>query len=288
MESMTGYAFIEESGSEFSFSVEVKSLNSRYLETFVNLPRVIKNEEYEMHNALKKRFSRGKIELTVEIFDWNASRPITINRAMIKKYYRELTAVQKDLKIDGRLPLEAVLSLEGIGQRDRSVISRASRAAIHRAIDRAIGMAIEMRGREGTSIKKDIEAKAASIAAGVRRIEAAAKSAVREKQKALKERIVKLAGDKLNDARLLTEIAIMADRLDINEEIQRLRDHLKKFGELLGGKGQIGKQLDFLAQEMFREINTIGSKSSSAEIAHRVVEMKNNLEMIREQCRNVV
>ena len=234
MESMTGYAFIEESGSEFSFSVEVKSLNSRFLETYVNLPRVIKNEEYEMHNALKKRFSRGKIELTVEIFDWNASRPVTINRAMIKKYYRELAAVQKELKIDGRLPLEAVLSLEGIGQRDRSVISRASRTAIHRAIDRAIGMAIEMRGREGDSIKKDITTKAAAIAAGVKRIEAVARSAVREKQKALKERIAKLAGDKLDDARLVTEIAIMADRLDINEEIQRLRDHLKKFDELLG------------------------------------------------------
>jgi uncharacterized protein (TIGR00255 family) len=288
MDSMTGYAFIEESTDQFSFSVELKSLNSRYLETYVNLPKVIKNEEYDLHALLKKRFSRGKIDLTVEIYDWIVARPVAISAAMIKKYYRELRAIHRELGVKEPLPLEAVLMLEGIGQRERSSVSRVSRTRIHGAIDRVIGMTADMRRREGVSIRKDLTAQIASIRKGVAGIKALAKRNVRDKQDSLNRRIEALAGEQAADVRMLTEIAILADKLDINEEIVRLRDHIEKFTALMKGTDQMGKKLDFLAQEMFREINTIGSKSVNADIAHRAVDMKNHLEMIREQCRNVV
>ncbi len=290
MESMTGYAFFEKSTEQFSYSVELKSLNSRYLEIYVNVPRIIKNEENELHNLLKQRFGRGKLELNIDIFDWIVTKPIAINSAMIKKYYRELRHVQKELGITDPLRFESVLSLDGISQRDRSAISRISRGDIYVTINRVIDKALEMRGKEGAAIKKDLAKLVSEIAKRVNAIKTAAKSSVKDKKETLARRIENAAGSKVDDMRLFTEIAILADKLDINEEIIRFKDHIQKFNTLIkgGGGDQIGKKLDFLAQEMFREVNTIGSKSNNSVIAHMVVDIKNHIEMIREHCRNVV
>ncbi|MBP7737894.1 MAG: YicC family protein [Spirochaetes bacterium] len=288
MESMTGYAFLEKSTEQFSYSVELKSLNSRYLEIYVNVPKIIKNEENELHNLLKRRFGRGKLELNIDIFDWVVTKPITINAAMIKKYYRELRHVQKELGITDQLNFESVLSLDGISQRDRSAISRTSRGDIYGTINRVIDKALEMRGKEGAAIKKDLVKLVSEIGGRVSAIKAAAKNSVKDKKEALSKRIENAAGSKVEDIRLYTEIAILADKLDINEEIIRFKDHINKFNALMKGGDQIGKKLDFLAQEMFREVNTIGSKSNNSEIAHMVVDIKNHIEMIREHCRNVV
>lgn len=288
MESMTGYAFLEKSTDQFSYSVEIKSLNSRYLEIFVNVPKIIKNEENELHNILKQRFSRGKIELNIDIFDWNVAKPIAINAGMIKKYYRELRQIHRECGADGPFRFESILSLDGISQRERSMISRGSRTDIYATINRVIGKALDMRRKEGAAIRKDLSALIAEISKHLGGIRALAKTAASEKKDALKKRIESLAGVKIDDVRLYTEIAILSDKLDINEEIIRFRDHIKKFGLLMKSGDQIGKKLDFIAQEMFREVNTIGSKSNSSEIAHLVVDIKNHIEMIREHCRNVV
>lgn len=288
MESMTGYAFVEESTEQFSYSVELKSLNSRYLEIYVNLPKILKNEENELHNLLKQRFGRGKLELNLDIFDWTVTKPIAVNSDMIRKYYRELNRVHRDLGIAEPLRFESVLTLDGISQRERSLISRRSRADIYESIDRVIKKALEMRRKEGAAIGKDLSKLVSEIAGDIGAIKTLAKNAAKEKKETLRKRIESLAGAKVEDVRLYTEIAILADKLDINEEIVRFKDHIKKFNAMVKGGGQIGKKLDFLAQELFREINTIGSKSNSAEISHVVVDVKNHIEMMREHCRNVV
>ena len=288
MESMTGYAFLEKSTDQFSYSVEIKSLNSRFLEVYVNVPRIIKNEENELHGLLKQRFSRGKLELNIDIFDWNVSKPIAINANMIKKYYRELRQIHKECGAKEPFRFESVLSLEGISQRERSMISRTSRADIYATIGKVIDRAIDMRRKEGAAIRKDLSTLVSGIAKHLGGIKSLARDAARSKKEALRGRIEALAGTKVDDVRLYTEIAVLADKLDINEEIIRLRDHIQKFGALMKSGEQIGKKLDFIAQEMFREVNTIGSKSNSAEIAHLVVDIKNQIEMIREHCRNVV
>lgn len=288
MESMTGYAFAEKSTEQFSYSVELKSLNSRYLEIYVNLPKILKNEENGLHNLLKQRFGRGKLELNIDIFDWIVTKPIAVNSDMIRKYFRELERVHRDLGVKEPLRFESVLTLDGVSQRERSVISRQSRSDIFESIGRVIEKAIEMRGKEGAAIKKDLASLASAIAGHIGAIKTLSKNAAKDKKEALRARIEALAGAKADDVRLFTEIAILADKLDINEEIVRFKDHIQKFNALLKSGGQIGKKLDFLAQELFREINTIGSKSNNAEIAHVVVDVKNHLEMIREHCRNVV
>ncbi len=288
MESMTGYAFLEQSTEQFSYSVELKSLNSRYLEIYVNVPKIIKNEENELHNLIKQRFGRGKLELNIDIFDWVVSKPIVINADMIKKYYRELHRVHRELGIAEPFRFESVLNLDGISQRDRSAISRTSRGDIYGTINRVIDKAIEMRHKEGAAIKKDLVKLISDITGQAGGIKSAAKNSAKDKKETLKKRIEGIVGSKVDDVRLYTEIAILADKLDINEEVIRLKDHIQKFSAMMKGGGQVGKKLDFLAQEMFREINTIGSKSNNAEIAHMVVDVKNHIEMIREHCRNVV
>lgn len=288
MDSMTGYAFLEKSTEQFSYSVELKSLNSRYLEIYVNLPKIIKNEENELHNLIKQRFGRGKLELNIDIFDWVVSKPIVINAEMIKKYYRELHHIHRDLGLSEPLRFESVLSLDGISQRDRSAISRTSRGDIYTTINRVIVKALDMRRKEGGAIRKDLSKLIGEIRRRIGGIAAAAKNSAKDKKEALKKRIETIAGTAIDDVRLYSEIAILADKLDINEEIIRLKDHISKFNTMMKGGDQIGKKLDFLAQEMFREINTIGSKSNNSEIAHMVVDIKNHIEMIREHCRNVV
>jgi uncharacterized protein (TIGR00255 family) len=288
MESMTGYAFLEKSTDQFSYSVELKSLNSRYLEIFINLPKILNNEENELHNLLKQQFGRGKLELNVDIYEWTVTKPISINTDMIKKYYRQLLHVHRELGVSEPFRFESVLTLDGISHRDRSQISRASRNAIFNSINRVIDMALAMRRREGAAVRKDLAFHVSLIAKQLSAIRSLSVKNMDEKKEVLKKRIEDGLGSKVDDVRLCTEITILADKLDINEEIIRFRDHIKKFNTMIKSDGQIGKKLDFLAQEMFREVNTIGSKSNNSEISHTVVDIKNHIEMIREHCRNIV
>ncbi len=288
MESMTGYAFLEDSTGDFSYSVELKTLNSRYLEVYVNLPRVIRQEEPGLQALLKKRFIRGKIELYVDIFDWTVERPAGINGDVVRKYYAEVKRIMKELGVPGTPPFASLLALEGVSHRQRTAVSKQSRDRVFAGIEKAIRLAIEMRKREGIAVKRDLAGRTAELSKGIASIKKLAAKSSREKKDALKKRLEALAGSKIDDTRFLAEVSILADRVDVNEEIVRFRDHLGKFGEMMKAGGQAGKKLDFIAQELFREINTIGSKTGSSEIAHHVVEVKNQIEMIREHLRNLV
>ncbi len=285
---MTGYAFIEKSSDQFSYSVEIKSLNSKYLEVYVNLPKIMRNEENDLTQIIKKSFTRGKIELTIDIYDWNNVKPVSLNTDLMKKYYYELESLQKELKIKESLKFDSLLLLEGITQKERSVLSEKSKKDIYSSLDAVISKTIDMRKKEGVSIKKDISASLTLIAKDVNRIKTLSKTAIEDKKETLKNRLKSLTDGNLDNARIYTEIAIMADKLDINEELVRMSDHLEKLKVLMKEKEQMGRKLDFLSQELFREINTIASKSNNSEIAHMVVDVKNHIDKIREHCRNIV
>ena len=289
MESMTGYSFVERSNSQFSFSVELKSLNSKFIETILNLPRVIRADENEFQSILKKRFTRGKLELTIDLYDWVNEKPVSLNTGLIRKYYRELKKIQVEFAPREPLKFESVLLIDGITQRDRTIITESSKKDIFDAVDEVIGRTIQMRKKEGGALMRDILHSISRIALQIGEIKKLSKNVAGEKRDQLVNRIESLARKgTLDTVRLYTEIAILADKLDINEEIVRFGDHLRKFRAIAKSGGQMGRRLDFLAQEMFREINTIGSKANSSEVAHSVVEVKNYVDKIREQCRNVV
>lgn len=288
MESMTGYAFVEASTDQFSYSVELKSLNSKYLEVYVNLPKILRNEENEYISILKKNFNRGKIELNIDIFDWNNVKPVALNRELIIKYYNELLEIHRELKIKDPIRFESILSLEGITQRERSNLSVKSGKDILKNIGLVIKKTREMRKKEGTVTKGDILQSLEQIAKDSARIKALAGTVINEKKENIKKKLISITDGTIDHSRIYSEIAILADKLDINEELVRLGDHLKKFKSAMNEKDQMGRKLDFISQELFREINTIASKSNSSEISHLVVNVKNHIDKVREQCRNIV
>jgi len=288
MESMTGYAFLEKSSEQFSYSIEIKSLNAKYLEVYVNLPKILKNEENEYIQIVKKHFKRGKIELSIDIFDWNSTKPVSLNIDLMKKYYHELEALHKSLKIKEPLKFESLLMLEGITQRERTNLSDKSKKEMLNAIDVVISKAIDMRKKEGISIRKDIVASLAQIGKDAGKIKNLSKKVLEDKKENLKNRLKAITDNNIDNNRLYGEIALLADKLDINEELVRLNDHLEKFKVMLKEKDQQGRKFDFLAQELFREINTVASKSNNSDISQIAVEIKNHIDKIREHCRNIV
>ncbi len=288
MESMTGYAFLEMSTDQFSYSVEIKSLNAKYLEVFVSLPKVLRNDENEYINIVKKFFNRGKIELNIDIFDWKNIKPIVLNKELIVKYYKELNTIHKSLKIAEPLKFESVLALEGVTQRERSSITAKAKKDILKTLGVVIKKTIEMRKDEGAVIKNDIQRSLEQVAKDANKIKALSGAMLKEKKDNLKKRLVSVTEGMVDNSRIYSEISMLVDKLDINEELVRLNDHLKKFKSLMNEKGQMGRKLDFLSQELFREINTIASKSNCSEISHLAVNVKNHIDKVREHCRNVV
>ena len=288
MESMTGYAFLEKNLEEFSYSMEIKSLNAKYLEVYVNLPKILKNEENNYIQIIKKYFRRGKIELSIDIFDWNSTKPVSLNLALMKKYYSELKTLHKSLKVKEPLKFESLLMLEGITQRARTVLSNKSKKEILNTLAVVINKVIDMRKKEGDSIKKDISLSLSIIEKDVAKIKNISKKSNEDKKELLKSKLKNLTDGHIDNNRLYGEIAFLADKLDINEELVRLNDHLGKFKIMFKEKDQQGRKFDFLAQELFREVNTIASKSNNSEISHIVVDVKNYIDKIREQCRNII
>ncbi len=288
MESMTGYAFIENSTEQFSYSIEIKSLNSKYFEIYTDLPRLLQKDENEIKALVKKLISRGKVVVSIDIFNWIKERSVSINSDLIKQYYNKLKSIENDLKIDDFFTGDVLFSLDNVVRKERTVLSEKSRNDIFQSLNTSITKVLKMRQMEGNATKKDIQKLLSVITSCLNKIKPLTKGSSKELYKKLKNNIESIVDSNVSDVRLLTEVAVLTDKLDTNEEVVRLSDHLKKAKSMMSEKGQIGKRLDFLAQEMFREINTISSKANNSEISHLAVEMKNHIDKIREQSRNIV
>lgn len=288
MESMTGYADVEGVTNQFTFAITAKSLNSKYIEVYVNMPKVISSEELELTEITKKYINRGKVELNVDIIEWKKSREIDIDTDLLTKYSNQLSKVEKRIDDKKSFSLDTLLSFDGVIKRERTVVSDQSKKNLAKACHKVLKSLVQMRKKEGESVKKDLLLSVSSIKKNVEKIKKLSKDVSEQQFKKLKERIEKITKEKVDDLRLYTEIGILADKQDINEEISRLTDHFKKFNSVIKEKGQTGKKLDFLAQELFREINTIASKANNSQVAHLCVEVKNYIDKIREQSRNII
>jgi len=201
MESMTGYGVKEKQGRQFSFSIELKSLNSKYVETHINIPKFLKSEENIFQDILKKNFSRGKLELNIDVFGWQEKKSSILNGKLLESYYKEL--------------------------------SKSSLKEINEVIKEVVKKTVEMRKKEGVSVKKDIINSLSFISKSVTKIKKLSKDVVVKKKESLLSKIQKISDVKIDNSRIMTEIAIMSDKLDVNEEIVRLTDHLKKFKEII-------------------------------------------------------
>ena len=289
--SMTGFGRGEAADNGFSATVEIKSLNSRYLDITTRLPQRLQDKELILKELLQKHISRGKLNVTVHINQADDEEPqIQVDEVKVKTYARILRQVQDAAGIKDPLSLRNVLSFGDVfitKEEDQESLTHKWLVA-EKAVEDAIQNLIEMRTQEGNQLKKDLLERIESIDQNLVEVEQASDGRVEEIRSKLKERISQLMEDENLDAeRLEMEVAVIADKMDITEEIVRMRAHLKFFIEAIEQPEPAGRRLNFLTQEMNRELNTIGSKANDSAIAHHIVRSKETLEQIREQVQNV-
>lgn len=288
--SMTGYGRGEATRKGITVAVELRSVNSRFLEVTTRLPRSLSLRENEIKEIIRKKISRGKVNLltTVER-DTNGQLPLAVNVSAAKQYYKLLNQLRKTVKLKESVKLEHLLRFsEVLEQPVTEDVDEDEWDVTQKALDSALDDLARMRMNEGDELSKDFRARIAAIEQTLSRIEVLSKEQVPAARARLRERIQQiLENETIDEGRLELELALLADRLDVTEECVRFRSHNKFFIAALDDKEPSGRKLNFLVQEMNREANTIGSKSSASEIAHLVVGVKEELEKIREQLQNI-
>ncbi|MEM6644829.1 MAG: YicC/YloC family endoribonuclease [Bacteroidota bacterium] len=292
MNSMTGFGRGTAAAGTTEATVELRSVNNRYCEVSVRLPGRLNAFESRIQNALKAAFTRGRIQVQVQIAQQadEAALPISVDVQVAAAYGTLLRDLRAAAGLDAPVTLADVLTFSDVFEREEEpdAATEDTWAAIEGALAAASDNLRAMRAAEGDAMQRDLAQRLAVIEAKLDAVETHAPERVTAARQRLHERLGELLDDeRLDRDRLEVEIAILADKLDITEEIVRLRSHLDVFRQTMDGDKPAGRKLNFLTQEMNREINTIGSKANDTVVSHLAVEMKEALEQIREQVQNV-
>ncbi len=287
---MTGFGTGRAKSKDEEILVEVRSVNHKYCEVKARLPRELSALEHELVKQVKERLHRGGIDVFVRRTPIGASllRP-KVDLALAHEYARLFESVGQSLELDGKVPLHLVLEAEGVvSLEDRALDLEATGGVLAEAAEIALHDLVKMREREGKALAEALLAHASLMRDHEALISEAAHRMLEGYRDRLAIRAKELSqGIPIDPARLAQEVALFADRCDIEEELTRLASHLDQFEKLVLGDAPAGRRMEFLVQEMGREVNTTGSKSQSADIASTVVALKAELERIREQVANV-
>ncbi len=289
MKSMTGHGRGESVFQGRQVVAELHSVNRKQLEIVCNLPRPLAACEGALRDFLTPQLSRGRVMLSIAIQEGGREKGgASIDPAAAARYHGELEALRRKLKIAEPVTLELVLRGPGV-LREGGVTEDAEAwtPVLLEAVKKALAPFLKMRLAEGRHLAADLLKQLREMEGGVKKISRRAPAVAEHHREQLRARIAGAGIDlPLDDERLLKEVAIFADRSDVSEELARLGSHFAQFKKLLEGDEAAGRSLDFLTQELNREINTIGSKANDVEIAHQVVALKSALEKIREQIQN--
>ncbi len=287
---MTGYGKAETDSQTGKLTVEIRAVNHRYGEIFVKLPRLFMPFENDIKKAVGQRLKRGKIEVFIQREEAVAGEVLpVVNLELAKGYHLAFSSIREALGLKEEVPLALIASQRDvIGTSEAAAVPEKVPAELMAAVESAADNLDVMRCREGEALLEDLTKRRALMSVLISRIAARAPQVVADYAVKLKERVAQLAGDSaVTEDRLAQEIAIMADRCDITEELVRFNSHLQQLDEALALNEPVGRKLDFLLQEINREVNTIGSKANDAETAGCVVELKAELEKVREQVQNI-
>jgi uncharacterized protein (TIGR00255 family) len=267
----------------------VRSVNHKFCEVKVRLPRELSPLEHEVVRAVKDRLARGGIDVSIRRAQGRATLAPRVDVDLAQEYARAFGIIQAQLGLSGSLTLSDVLRAEGVVRlEERALDVDAARIATLSALDQALAAVVAMREREGAALARDLETRLREVEALAAAIEALVPGTIEHYRTRLHDRIQELArGFGPDPARLAQEVALFADRMDVNEELTRLRSHVEQVRGLLGGGEPAGRKMEFVVQEMHREANTIGAKSQSSAIAAAVVSLKAEVERMREQVQNV-
>ncbi len=288
---MTGYGRGECSQSGFKVTVELSSVNRKQSEITLSLPRQLDMFEAQIRDVLNRQIGRGRLSVRVCIHsgDGPATARLHVNVPLAKAYARELNRLAKELKLTGTVSIEQIANAPGVLQTDEDLVDADFWPAVEKALGKAMAALLAMRKREGAHLEADLASRVGALQKSVTLIRKQVPQVTERFRAQLLERI-KAAGLESpapDDERLVREIVYFADRSDISEELTRLGSHFKQFEECRKSNEPVGRTLDFLAQEMNREINTIGSKANDSTISREVVNLKAELEKFREQAQNV-
>jgi len=289
---MTGYGKAEAVIDGRKIVAEIKSLNHRYPEISLRMPGFLFSLEPVVKKSIGKKISRGRVEAVIRVESdsiLNNGSRIKLNLPLIRNYYQMLRQVKEEFALKEDISLNSLTAF-----RDAFVAAEEEDdltgfwGKLEPLLEQALARMTEMRENEGEALRRDLTERLAIIQASLDGVSMRVPQVVMEYKKRLSERVREMAeGIQIDEARLVQEVAILADKSDITEEIVRLGSHIRQFYDMMDGQEPIGRKADFLIQEMNREVNTIGSKSSDTEVSRQVITMKSELSKLREQVQNI-
>lgn len=290
LRSMTGYGKSERTIDGHYFKFEIKSVNHRYLDISIRMPRQFQYMEDKFKNMISDRITRGKIEVYVNYECYTEGQyEVHVNKSLAKiykeayEYISDFLNIENDLTVSNLTKAEDVILLKAIDE-DEEKLTEIACSVLDEALDRIL----KMKTDEGSKLAQDVLLKNEAILKLLNEVkEFAPRVPVEYKEKMMKRLDEFIKNDTLDESRIITEVAIFADKCSIDEEMVRLKSHIGQLKDLIQQKTSVGKKMDFLIQEMNREINTIGSKANNLDITKCVVDMKSELEKIREQIQNI-
>ena len=290
IKSMTGYGSAKGAVEGMEITVELKSVNNRYLDTSIRLPRSFIFAEDSVKSAVSSHISRGKVDVFVTMDTSQAGdMAVRVNEPLLKGYIDAIKHISEEYSLVNDMTAMSlarfpdVLSVEKKDM-DAEEIS----VAISEITEKALTDFDEMRRREGEKLRDDVLSRLVTIEALVSTVEEKAPETVKEYRARLEQKMAEVLGTAgIDESRILTEAAVFADRIAVDEETVRLRSHMSQLRTMINGSSPTGRKIDFLIQEFNREANTIGSKCQSSDIAHVVVDLKSEIEKIREQIQNI-
>ena len=289
---MTGYGRGDSSQDGFKITVEISSVNRKQSEVSVTLPREMELLEAPIRETINQYVARGRLSVRVALHAGagTSSARMHINVSLAKAYAHELSRLAKQLHLPGPVSLDLIARAPGVIQTDEQIAEEEDFwPAVEKALHKALRALVKMREREGAHLAEDIIRRVTTMREASARVQKHAPKVAERYRLQLLERIKSagLEAPGFDDERMVKEVVYFADRADISEELTRLQSHFKQFNDCLKSREPVGRLLDFLAQEMNREINTIGSKANDSHISREVVTLKAELEKFREQAQNV-
>lgn len=289
IKSMTGYAKKVEHFDDFSVKVEVKTLNSKYIDAKIKLPRWFSHLEIQVLNIVKEKLYRGKVELFVDIIYNKIPKIPKVNNSVLSEVINLLKSIKVEHGIHDEIKLENIFQFDNVLHfEENEDFSKEIESKILETISKCLEDLDNMRIYEGSSLEKYIYSRLDDLENVIENISNVKDKALNDIYEKIKKRIDTLFGSEVDLNRLYQEAALLAERADIEEEVTRIRSHILHFRDIMKSEFPVGKKLDFMCQELYREFNTIGSKSDNTFVINLVVNGKNVVDKIREQVQNLI
>jgi uncharacterized protein (TIGR00255 family) len=292
MRSMTGFGSATRTRAGLSVSVEARSVNNRFLKINLRSPSLLCSREHELEGMIRERVSRGTVSLSIRVVLAEHPMKIRMNQQAVREYRKLFGKLSRESGITGSPSLELIAGLPGVFEAEEleAVLDAEALALVDETVGLALDRMVRMRKREGANLKRDFQERKITISALVKEIGKRAPEVTKAYMARREDRVRRLLDGldvDLTEADLMRELAVFAERSDITEELTRLVSHLKEYGHVLKGDGDLGRRLEFLSQEMMREANTIGSKSADVIVSRLCVDLKVEMDRLKEQVQNV-